>query len=149
MNGAVNQSLNDLAASQDQAAIEAALNSPAGYGEYRVLDGGQLTPDQEEHLGGTALSDLEGFRADLTTTGVVDQTSVSAPTTGKAGFFLGLCLGAFKLAVAHPTYVALGVLVVAGVIVIAILAHNRLQPKPQPTPSPTPVSHANSKSNPR
>ncbi len=134
----INGLLNDLAASQDQAAIDAALNSPAGYGEYRILDPGQLTQAQQDQLGQTSLSELETFRANLTTTGAVEETSVSSPVKGVAGFFLGLCLGAVKSAVAHPTYLALGVLIVAGVIVIAILAYNRLQPRPQPTPSPTP-----------
>ena len=61
---------------------------------------------------------------------------MDAPSTGKAGFFLGLCLGAFKLAQAYPhVAVALGFLVLAGAVYIAVRVLNP-QPKPRPTPQP-------------
>jgi RHS repeat-associated protein len=131
LDAGINQLLDTLGSSATETQIAAVLSKGGEFGEALVLDPGQLSAAQQQQLELTDVKDLTQFEADLNDPGSVVQAGVDAPTTGKGGVLIGICLGVLKLAKANP-HVALGVLVVAGVVLVALLVYNRANPGPNP-----------------
>ncbi len=134
-NNEVGQDLYDLYTGQFNGNLDLSTDQISGTaGEYDVL--GQVSETQKQQLGAADLSDIEHWQAE-NNPGAIESQRVDAPTKGKTGLFLGICLGIAGMVASHPL-VALGIMIVAGVIVIGIIVYKKTHPSPTPAP-PTPV----------